>query len=120
MNFTLYDTTGAIRIHGQAPRESIDLMLIDDYPDCAWLEGDYSADTHCVVDGQVTPRTPVPHRLDGAQLSGLPSPCEVHFGGATYRIDGGSVDLAFDAVGTYRVVLRSAPRHLDTTVEVQG
>lgn len=119
MNFTFYDAAGAIQLHGHAPRESVERMHAEDYPDFAWLEGDYAADTHCIVGGQPTLRTPVPHRVEGVRLSGLPSPCELRFDGHAHRIEGGTVELAFDAVGSYEVVLRSLPRHLDTTVEIR-
>ncbi len=109
--FTRYDTNGRVLVTGSVPEAMIELQggLI--------VHGKIDGRTHYVFEGTATPRPQNPATLSGADLSGLPAPCQIIINGVVYECEEATATLDFTYPGNYDVRVSAFP-YLDAVFEV--
>ena len=113
MNFTFYRASGEIMSSGFGP----ELFAQLNHPvGGGYVEGEYSATTHYIHNGQPTPRPASPVSRSGLTLNNVPAGSTLHIDGTPYAAQG-TVELSFPLPGTYALRVECFP-YLDWTDEV--
>jgi len=116
MNYIIFNDQGEILRTVSCPKD----MAVDQLSEGEWLlEGRWDDTKFYVENGSVVERPHFPITIEGSTITGIPIPTTITIEGVSYEVTEGTLELEFDAPGSYTVSLRSFP-YLDTEVTIEA
>lgn len=113
---SFYETDG--RIVSQLSGDEVVIDSTKENTKDLWIDGEWSGQTHYVLDGKATQRPINPATLDNLTLSNLPVPCKISINGTEYDIDESEVELDLPMVNEYLIRVIAFP-YLDAEFTIE-